>query len=232
MEEQTKTELQEKVAANRELEKQLTKKNDQFIFDMKKLLSDADFDEEKKVVALNDMLIALVNGQKTGATAKQLYGTPTEAAQLIVEAKEPLPEMTFGKMWLDNTLMLFVFLAVMTGTFSMISKNAQATQGVLSILIGAMSGGLSFYMIYKYIYVYDLPGADQSKRPGVLKSGLIMALCFIPWLLVFSFAALIPSAYNPSLDPTMTIALGVAAYGVRYLLKKQFGIQGNLFMRR
>lgn len=228
----TVEELRQKVTENRELEKKLTKKNDQFIFDLKKALEQRSLSEERKVEALNDMLKELVAGQKTGTTAKQLYGTPSEAAANIATKPEPAPDMTFGKVWLDNSLLLFAFLAVITGAFSMISKTPQATQGIISILIGGISGGLSFYFIYKFVYRFDLPGADQSKRPGALKSGGIIALCFIPWVLLFSGASLIPKSINPSLDPILTIVLGVAAYGIHYLLKKKFNIQGSLFMRR
>ena len=83
--EESREELQQKVAQNRELMTQLTKKNDQFVFDINKILADSNLPEEKKVVEMNTILNALVEGQKTGATAKQLYGTPTEAADLIIK---------------------------------------------------------------------------------------------------------------------------------------------------
>ncbi|MGY3767045.1 DUF1129 domain-containing protein [Vagococcus vulneris] len=228
----TTEDLRQKVADNRQLEKKLTKKNNQFIFDLKKDLAKTSLSEEQKTLALHDMLTALVEGQKSGTTAKQLYGTPTEAVKNIVEAPEALPEITFGKAWLDNSLVLFAFLAVITGGFSLLSNTGQATQGITSILIGAASGGLSFYLIYKYVYSYDYPGADQSKKPGALKSGGIIALCFIPWVLLFSASSLIPRTFNPTIDPMIAIVLGAAAYGIHFLLKKKFGIQGSLFMRR
>ncbi|UUV98412.1 DUF1129 domain-containing protein [Vagococcus luciliae] len=232
MTELTNEELQQKVAENRELEKQLTKKNNQFMFDLNKLLDDGVvIDERQKIEALNTMLKALVEGQKTGITAKQLYGTPTEAVVFVTTKPATPPKTNFASMWLDNSLLLFTFLAVMTGVLTMISKTPQPTQGILSIIIGAMSGGLSFYLIYRYIYIYDMPGADKSKRPGVWKTGGIMALCFIPWLMIFSLSAFIPRAINPSLDPVITIVLGAAAFGVRYLLKKKYNIQGSLFLR-
>ena len=232
MTELTNEELQQKVAENRELEKQLTKKNDQFMFDLKKLLDEGiEVDEHQKIVAFNEMLKALVDGQKTGVTAKQLYGTPTEAVVFVTTKPATPPKTNFGSMWLDNSLMLFAVLALITGAMTMISKNPQPTQGIISILIGAISGGLSFYLIYRYVYIYDLPGADRSKKPGTLKTGAIMALCFIPWLMIFSFSAYIPKNINPSLDPVITIILGAVAFGVRYLLKKKYNIQGSLFSR-
>lgn len=230
--EESREELQQKVAQNRELMTQLTKKNDQFIFDLNKVLEDSDLSEEKKVLAFNDMLTALVEGQKTGVTAKQLYGTPTEAADAIINAPEPLADMTFGKIMLDNFLMMFAFLAVMVGLMSMLSKAGQAPQGILATVIGAMAGAFSFYLIYKFIYSYDQPGADQSKRPGGLKSGLIMALCFVPWIFVYMIASLLPAAINPPVDPILSIALGAMSFAIRHWLKKKYNLRSTFFMGR
>lgn len=230
--EETREELQQKVAQNRELMTQLTNKNNQFIFDLNKALEGSDLSEEKKVLALNDMLSALVEGQKTGTTAKQLYGTPTEAVDAILNAPEPLAEMTFGKIMLDNFLMMFAFLAVMVGLMSMLSKAGQPAQGITATVIGAIAGAFSFYLIYRYIYSYDLPGADQSKRPGGLKSGLIMALCFMPWLFVYTIASFLPSSMNPAIDPVLSIALGAMSFAVRHWVKKKYNLRSTFFMGR
>ncbi|MGO2082703.1 DUF1129 domain-containing protein [Vagococcus sp.] len=231
--EELATELEQKKVENKQLKSELTKKNDQFMFDLKKVLTEYQVSEDKQVIALNKMLHSLVDGQKTGTTAKQIYGTPTEAAKEIAEAPDKLPESSFAILWLDNSLVLFTFLTVVTSLFSMMSKNKEAalTQGITSLLVGAISGGLSFYFINKYVYVYNLPGADQSKKPSFLKSTGIMALCFIPWLFFFSMAQLLPATVNPSLDSVITLILGAIAFGGHYLLKKKFDLQGSLFSR-
>lgn len=230
--EETREELQQKVAQNRELMPQLTKKNDQFIFDINKHLATSKLSEEQKVIAINDILNTLIAGQKTGATAKQLYGTPTEAIESILNAPEPLPEMSFGKIMIDNFLMLFTFLAAIVSLLSLFSTQTDNTQGLLSLVLGGLSGAFSFYLIYRYIYIYDTPGTDQSKRPGVLKTGGIMALSFIPWFLVFGLSNLLPRVINPVVDPVITLILAAGAFGLRYWLKKKYNIQGTMFMRR
>ncbi|MGX7015018.1 DUF1129 domain-containing protein [Vagococcus silagei] len=229
--EEIAAEVKQMKQENEQLLKELTKKNDQFMFDLKKVLANETLPEEREVRALNSMLQALVDGQKTGVTAKQLYGTPTEAASKIKETPDVLPTSSFSILWLDNSLVLFSFLAIITSMFSVMSKESGVTQGITSLVIGAISGGLSFYFIHKYVYVYNLPGADQSKKPGFLKSTGIMALCFIPWLFFFSMAQLLPATVNPSLDPMINLVLGAAAFGGHYLLKKKYNIQGSLFTR-
>jgi len=222
------SELQKLVSQNREMEKKLTKKNDQFLFDLNKILDESEIDGEKKVVALNHMLTELVEGQKKGHTAKQLYGTPTEAADNIINAPEPLPEMTFGKIMLDNSLLMFTFLSALAGLMPLLSNSKAASQGLTSLVLGAVSGAFSFYLIYKYVFIYDTPGADQTNRPGALKSGGLMALCFIPWVLIFSLSAMLPPAINPMFDPVLTLVLGALAFGLRYVLKKKIGLQGTI----
>lgn len=231
--EESREELQQKVAQNRELMPQLTKKNDQFMFDLNKALEGSDISEEKKVLAMNDMLTKLIEGQKTGVTAKQLYGTPTEAIEAIVNTPEPMPKMSFGKIMLDNFLMLFTFLTVITSLLALFSKTgAGSTQGIVSLILGGVSGAFSFYLIYKYIYIYDEPDADPSKRPGAFKTGGIMAISFLPWFLIMGISAFLPPAVNPVLDPMITLTLGGVTFGLRYWLKRKYQLQGTMFMRR
>lgn len=56
--------LRNYVSENRELEQQLTKRNQQYIFDLKKSLEAANLSEEEKTIALHEMLPVLVKEQK------------------------------------------------------------------------------------------------------------------------------------------------------------------------
>lgn len=64
--------LREYVAQNREWEKQLTKRNQQYIFDLNKALDAANLPEEEKVQVLHEMLPVLVKEQKDGRTRGNL----------------------------------------------------------------------------------------------------------------------------------------------------------------
>lgn len=227
-------ELRETVAKNRELENQLTKRNEQYIFDLKKSLAAANLSEELQAIALNDILPALVEGQKTGKTARQLFGTIGERTELILTAPAPDKENTKYEMWLDNSLLIFVFLAaLMAGVMPLLTKSANVSQqqGLLSIIVGAISGGYAFYLIYKYIYKYDRPGADQTGRPGGVKSIFLMVGIMLVWMFIFMLSAFIPEVINPVFDPMINIILGVAAFGLRYFLKKKYNIRGSILQR-
>ncbi|ELA04179.1 hypothetical protein EFM7_2595 [Enterococcus faecalis M7] len=52
------------VAENRQLEQNLTKRNEQYIFDLKKSLKAANLSEEELALALHGILPELVAGQK------------------------------------------------------------------------------------------------------------------------------------------------------------------------
>ncbi len=227
-------ELREIVARNRELETQLTKRNEQYIFDLKKSLTAANLSEELQAIALDKILPELVAGQKSGSTARQLFGTVSERTEAILTAPIPKKEASKLLMWLDNVLMLFALLTIVAGIVPLLFKGAKSAseqQGILTLIIASLSGGYAFYLIYDKIYRFDRPGADQSKRPGTLKSmGMMMGIILI-WMLFFMGSALIPKSINIPLDPLVTVILGAVAFGVRHLLKKKYNIEGSMFSR-
>lgn len=225
--------IRDQVAENRELEKQLTKRNEQYVFDLKKALMAANLSEIDLAKELNVILPELVNGQRTGQTARQLFGTVTERSDLIINKPKSQKESSLKEMWLDNSLLLFVFLTFMAGVIPMFSKtpaNSQ-NQGLLTILVASISGGYAFYLIYKFVYRFDRPGADQTGRPGALKSMFIMVAILLVWITIFMFAGLIPPSINITLSNVAYIVLAAAVFLVRYLIKKKFGIRGSILTR-
>ncbi|MGX7351975.1 hypothetical protein RU97_GL002324 [Enterococcus canis] len=223
--------LREIVAENRELEQKLTKRNEQYIFDLKKSLAAANLSEEEKTLALHEILPELVEGQKTGKTARQLFGTVSEHTKSILEKPEPLNQATTLQMWLDNTLMLLGVLSIMVSIMELLAKGRANPYGLLTLILSSMAGGFVFLIMYKTIYQYERPGADKSKRPGFLKSGLILVASVLIWLAVFAGASLLPATINPILDPMIVILIGAAALAFRFWYKKKYNISGSFFMR-
>ena len=91
------------VAENRQLEQNLTKRNEQYIFDLKKSLKAANLSEEELALALHGILPELVAGQKTGKTARQLFGTVSERTEAILNKPAEVKEPAGWMIWLDNT---------------------------------------------------------------------------------------------------------------------------------
>ncbi len=224
--------LRSYVSENRELETQLTKRNEQYIFDLKKSMVAANLSEEEQAKTLHEMLPVLVREQKTGKTARQLFGTVSEKMDRLLE--EPPVEETKSPwwMWLDNTLLIFGLFGVVTGLMSLLTKSESRTFGFVTLLVTSAVGGWVFYLSYKYIYQYEQPGADRSQRPKMWKTILILMAAFFVWFALLSVTQLLPAPYNFTLPSIVTIALGAVALAGRFYLKKKFNIASSMATQR
>ncbi|MDN6640008.1 MAG: DUF1129 domain-containing protein [Tetragenococcus sp.] len=222
--------LREYAAENREWEQQLTKRNQQYIFDLNKALEAANLSEEEKVQALHEMLPVLVEEQKTGRTARQLYGTVSERTEEILATPAKTEASKPVLMWLDNTLLILGVFGLMMGIIGLFSNENNQVYGIVTLILMAMVGGWVFYLMYKYLYQYERPGADKSQRPKLWKSILILIASFFVWTAVISLSALLPGVINPVLDPFFLVLIGGAALLLRYYLKKKYNIIGSLSM--
>lgn len=220
------------VAENRALEQELTKKNQQYIFDLKKSLAAANLSEEEKAVALHDMLPILVQEQKTGRTARQLFGTVSERTEAILNKPEEVKETKPVFMWLDNALLILGVFGLMLGTMGLFFRNSVEVYGLITLFLMAGFGGWVFYLMYKYVYQYERPGADKSKRPKLWKILLILGGAFLAWVLIIGVSALIPPFINIILPPLGLVIVGGSALGIRYYLKKKYNIVGSLALPR
>ena len=220
------------VAENRALEQELTKKNQQYIFDLKKSLAAANLSEEEKAVALHDMLPLLVQEQKTGRTARQLFGTVSERTEAILNKPEEVKETKPVFMWLDNALLILGVFGLMLGTMGLFFRNSVEVYGLITLFLMAGFGGWVFYLMYKYVYQYERPGADKSKRPKLWKILLILGGAFLAWVFIIGVSALIPPFINIILPPLAFVIVGGSALGIRYYLKKKYNIVGSLALPR
>lgn len=227
MEQSEFEELQKK---NKELSEHLTKRSVQYVYDLRKRLSqELDMEDQEKAMA--EILPELIAAQKKGITARQLFGPVDQKAKEIIEGPEEEPkEMSFGMMWLDNTVIVFVFLAAMTGIMQVFNMKGSA-YGITSLLVSSVFGGLVFNMMYRLIYRYEKPGADKSKKPKTWKAILIIIALTFAWMIIFSASLMIPAAINPALNPIILLILAAAIFGIRYVIKKKVGYEGTFFQR-
>lgn len=215
---------------NQQLEQQLTKKNQQYIFDLKKRLESSQLSSEAITERLYELLPQIIEAQKKGVPARQLLGTVSELAEHIIYKPKPPKQNKVWEMWLDNSLLILALLAAFSGIVPLFTKQT-VIYGLASLFIAAMSGGYVFYLLYKYINQYDRPGADTSKKPSLSKALGIMITIFIGWFIIMSAATLIPPAFNPKLAPGVYLFIAAAALILRTILSKKYGIRGTLLMR-
>jgi len=220
------------VSKNRELEKQLTKRNQQYIFDLKKSLEAANLSEEEKAIALHEILPVLVKEQKGGRTARQLFGTVSERTEAILNKPEEVKETKPVMMWLDNTLLILGIFGIMMGIMGLFARDSAQPYGIITFISMAMVGGWVFYIMYKYMYQYERPGADKSQRPKMWKIMLILIGSFFLWIATIAVTSLLPISINIVLDPVILAVIGAAAIGLRYYLKKKYNIVGSLSVPR
>ncbi|KAF1295069.1 hypothetical protein BAU15_04745 [Enterococcus sp. JM4C] len=224
--------LREIVSENRSLETQLTKRNQQYIFDLKKALAAANLSEEEKTLALHDILPVLVEEQKGGKTARQLFGTVSERTEAIITKPQKPKSSSPWTMWLDNTLLIFGIFSIMISFMALISKGTQISYGITTLVISSAIGGWVFYLMYKYIYRFEQPGADKSQKPGMFKSMAIIIGTTLLWVLSLAVTMMFPPVINPILEPMIVIVMGAIALAIRYYLKKKYGIVGSLAVPR
>lgn len=220
------------VSENRELEKQLTKRNQQYIFDLKKSLEAANLSEEEKAIALHEILPILVKEQKGGRTARQLFGTVSERTEAILNKPEEVKETSPVMMWLDNTLLILGIFGIMMGVMGLFARDSAQVYGIITFISMAMVGGWVFYVMYKYMYQYERPGADKSQRPKMWKIMLILIGSFFLWIATIAVTSILPSSINIVLDPIVLAVIGAVAIGLRYYLKKKYNIVGSLSVPR
>lgn len=216
---------------NEDYIRQLSKRSAQYIYELKKILSN-EMNVENQERALNEILPQLICEQKKGVTARQLLGPVQDCARLIIEGpKEEPKEMPMWQMWLDNSLLIFVLLGAFSGIMGVFSENPMII-GIVSMIISAVIGGGIFYLMYRLIYQYDRPGADKSKKPKTWKSMLIIIALMFVWIAALQLSMVwLPSNINVSLTPIWMLIISALVYGVRYLLKRQLGYSGSFFNR-
>ncbi|HEP1819927.1 TPA: DUF1129 family protein [Streptococcus suis] len=208
--------------------KELTKKNQEFIhIATNQLIKDGKSDSEIKEL-LEEILPTIIEKQKTGITARNLYGAPSEwAASKSMTKQEETVKTEYNEnpwlMWLDSSLFMLAIIAGINGLMNLLGQGAQ--YGLFTLLVIGFGVGAGMYFMYHFVYREQI---KTGQRPKLLKAILFLGLATLAWSLVFLLAALIPASLNPVLPPLITILIGAAAFGARYLLKKKYNIRNAM----
>lgn len=211
----------------------MTKKNQQYLMAVEKQLSDQSIDEETYSAVFNELAETLIEGQKTGQTAKQLYGTPTECATIIRDQHFPsnkkAEDLGPSEPWhiaLDGALLLGSIYTLITGISLMNANSEISGIGILTLIVNYIVAGFAMLLIAQ-----NLPKPDAPKgQKGYLKYFGMSTLAMVSWVAAVSLVtAFAPPVINPLLPSFALIVIGLITIALRFYLKKRYNIRGGVF---
>ncbi|MBD3949067.1 DUF1129 family protein [Tuanshanicoccus lijuaniae] len=210
----------------------LTKKNQQYLMAVDKHLESEQIEQSAYQAVFTEIAETLIQGQKTGQTAKQLYGTPTECAAIIkeqhfpTEAKENLEPSEPWKIALDGSLLLGSIYAMMTGISLLNARNIQNTVGLLTLIVNYIVAGFAMLLIARNLPKPDAPKGER----GYLRYFGMSSLAMISWVAAVSLVtAFVPPVINPVLPPMALVVIGLVTIAARFYLKRRLNIRGGVF---
>lgn len=217
----------------------LTRKNEDFMYQLNKQLDAKGVKADKKQEYMTQTINELKEAQKVGKTAKALFGTPTAHAEELVNPKKPADsEQQNTNVWmlaLDNGLMFFAIFAFMFGLIGIINPRSLnpnghiGNSGLTAILLVAVAGGLVFGYIAKIMQPYKDPKTGKMVSRSLWYRILMIVLAFIVWIGIYTISAVLPNSINPQLNKWVYIVLGVVVFGGDLYLRTRFHIVNNVF---
>lgn len=228
----------QKQAENRDLSSSsLTRKNSEFIFQLNKQLENIGFDANNRQQAVNAAKKRLLEEQKRGRTAKQIFGTPTAYAHELANPKKEdkgQSNSQYGLLALDNGLMFFAIFALMFGVLafmnpsSLVRNGHYGNSGILAILIVAATGGLLFGYIARIMAPYKDENGEWKTRSWGYKA-LMIVLAFMLWIGAYFLVGGLPNSINPQPNKWLYIILGIVVFAGDLWLRARFHIVNNVF---
>ena len=208
-----------------------TKKNEDFIFHFKKLLAqNGQLSPEKIESVTNEVTEKLLEAQRTGITAAQLYGTPTQAVAQFLDPKQTarkLHEYKFWELALDTSMAILMLFAGVFGLSLFFSKQAGGQgAGIVSLLLIAFLGG----SLYTAVVLKLTPNPKAQTAEPRSRRWLYLGLALVAWVVGFIVLGLLPPVINPTLPPVAYIVVAAVAYGVFRWNRQQAGLKGGGFL--
>lgn len=208
----------------------LTKRNADYMFRFNRALDKTKLSPEKKAEAVQNMVNELVEGQKSGKTAKNLYGDIDGQVKLIVEGPQH-PDAIIGgpDYWPNmayNALTFFMIFNLMFGLMYLFSPKLLETSspvGITAILVSALVAGFILPIMPR---MFD--PKIKHKYNGWIRA-LFVLLGFVVWMLLFYAAQLLPPIINPVIGAWPSIILGALSIAAMFWMRRRYPIRGGFF---
>lgn len=212
----------------------LTNKNENFMYQLNKQLEKANVEYSKKQALLQDTLKKVQEGQKTGKTARAMFGTPTQYAHELLHPKKKDDPRSLSNQatWMlaaDNAL---IFFAIFTGMFAIMSWitpkaldiSINGSSGITAIVLISVLGGLIFSIVAKSVLPQMVNG--KPKRRPFWQRMLIIFAGLVVWMAVYFGGNVLPNAINPRPNKVVYLALALLGIGGDIWFRRQFHVAG------
>lgn len=208
----------------------LTRKNEEFIYQLNKQLDRLDIAKDKRDEMIKETVAKLQAGQKKGQTAKALFGTPTEYAKELKNPKpkdeQPNAKRSMKLLTIDNTLIFFSIFTFMYGIMFLLSPEILKTKqygssGITAIVLVAVIGGI----LFSYIMLQLQPRGGKKGRSMAIR--ILISVCgLILWLGIYMVASWLPNVVNPRLNAWVYIVFGMVAFGGDMYFRNKYHVTG------
>lgn len=213
---------------NNNLYKQLTNKNEDYVFQLSNRLDELGYDPTEKEHVLNKMLHEIIVAQEESVPARKLYGTVTEQANKIaggtsaLVARDPNEKSPTWMLYLDGALLLGGLFAVINGILA-VRGGLKDQVGLLQVLLNFVLGGFAMLVLVNYA-----PAPGQTK--GLLRYLIATFVVMFAWIgLMYGILYIMPIALNPWVPGEFILGIGAVALVAKWYFKKKLDIRGTLF---
>lgn len=207
----------------------LTNKNQDYFVQLNRQLDELSYDKDKKIIVFNQMLQETVEFQEEAITARKMYGTVTERAEVILDLDPELSgEEVVSPNWMlymDGALLLGGIFSIVNGfsAWRSVGMSESRSLSLVQLIMNFVLGGLVAMALTKY-------KPEPGKTKGMLKYTGVTIGSMLLFVLLMSFAEILaPSVINPAMPPIFVMVTGAVAVALRWYLKKELDIKGTLF---
>ncbi|WP_201346677.1 DUF1129 domain-containing protein, partial [Lactobacillus nasalidis] len=216
-----------KQADPKELRSKLSNKNRDYIYRLKKELLAGGLSEADADAKIDGLLPEIYDAQIKGQPAHVLFGAAPKlkASQILnpVVKPEKVPDKLVA---LDGALFYTAMLTALFGILQLFTSNNKSTSsgsGILTLIIMGLAMGWYFTKYNSWMQ----PDPKTGKPAwGKVIWGLIGSLAII-MLIVFVLSLPALSVINPVLPGWADLLVAAAAYGIRWLVRRHYGIEGT-----
>lgn len=239
---------------------QLSRKNREFIFHLTKLLKNSkSINNEKAGPIINKAKKDLLANQKKGVTSRQIFGTPKEYYQDLIDPKGAAKrkkrlnsirhsnsntsrQNNVRKPKFSEQLYDFSFgtefidtswtLLIMFSALYAITEFLPSKNSQANIGLLTL---LFFSLISGAAYVYILriftPNPEKKKRIGIFQRIIYTIFAIVGWFLIFSIVSqFIPKDFNLPLNSYWLLLIVIISWGGYYFWKKRSPLPKGLLV--